>query len=130
MSSLNIFLDWFKEYYQFEFMELSEEFKNKTIEEILLNNFKYITKKQVIDFDGCTKCGRCCEQQHCLDYDKETKLCTRHDNPIDDLCKEYPWTGEFGIAPLTLNCPYQVAFFISFFDQYFQDYIDRGVTDA
>lgn len=129
MSSLDIFLNWFKEYYQFEFTNLSVEFKNHWIEEILTKNSKYITKKDVIDFDGCIKCGRCCEAQGCLDYDSETKLCTRHDNPIDNLCREYPWTGELGIAPLTLNCAYQVTFFLSFFDDFFQN-IEEGVTDA
>ena len=130
MSSFNLFLNWFIEYYQFGYEELSMDFKKKYIKEILSNNGKYVTKKQVMDFDGCAKCGRCCSEQGCLDYDKETKLCTRHDDPISYLCHEYPWTGELGIAPLTLNCRYQVSFFVSFFDNFFQHCIDEGVTDA
>lgn len=130
MSSFSLFLDWFIEYYQFEFEELSIDFKKKYIEKVLSNNGEYITKEQVMEFDGCVKCGRCCREQGCLDYDNKTKLCTRHDDPISHLCKEYPWTGDLGITPLTLDCRYQVSFFVSFFDNFFQFCIDEGVTDA
>lgn len=129
MSSLDLFLQWFKEYYFHEFTELSIEFKNNWIEEILLNNQNYITKEMVMDFDGCVMCGRCCKSQGCLDYDEETKLCTRHDDPIHDVCKEYPWSGEFGIAPLLLNCRYQVSFFINFFDNFFEEKM-KGVENG
>lgn len=123
MSSLNIFLEWFKEYYYHEYPELTVEFKNEWIEKILLDNQKYITKEMVMNFDGCIKCGRCCKSQGCLDYDDETKLCTRHDNPIHDVCREYPWSGDYGIAPLLLTCRYQVSFFVNYFDKFFEQCI-------
>lgn len=125
MSSLSIFIDWFKEYYTYEFTELDKSFKDEQIEEVLLNNSKYITKEMVINHDGCVKCGICCSNQHCNYYDSNTKLCTIHDNPIHELCKTYPWTGEdLGIAPLTLNCEYQVSFFVWYLDNFFQEVIE------
>lgn len=128
MTSLEIFIEWFKEYYTHEFLDIPKDFKDFWIEKILLNNGEYLKKEDVLNFDGCIKCGRCCENQHCLDWDRETRLCTRHDNPIHQLCKEYPWTGELGIAPLSLNCRYQTAYFISFFNDFFEEY--RREKDA
>lgn len=122
-TSSKKFIEWFQEFYSHEFLMLPKESKNKIIEEVLLNNGQYITKEEVVHFDACNKCGRCCRNQHCLDFDKETNLCTRHDNPIHDLCIEYPWSGELGIMPLYLDCHYQVAFFVHFFDWYFQEII-------
>lgn len=121
-SSTQKFLQWFYEYYYHEYPNISFDEKKDIIQDRILNNAQYITKDMVIAFDGCNKCGRCCEQQGCLDYDKETKLCKRHDDPISWLCTAYPWTGEdFGIAPLTLNCHFQVAFFVSLLDKVFED---------
>lgn len=119
------FIKWFLEYYDHEFPSLSKEFKHQKIQEILLNNAQFITEKQVIEFDACSMCGRCCEQQGCLDWDPETRRCTRHDNPIHKLCRTYPWTGDdLGIAPLSLNCNFAVAFFVDFFDKYFSTVIE------
>lgn len=130
MTSLDMFLNWFKEYYTHEYYELSNEIKFYWIEKILLNNGEYITKKMVMDFDNCVQCGECCKSQRCLDWDPKTKLCTRHDNPIHDFCKEYPWGGEFGIAPLTLNCAYMTSFFIDFFNNFFEEMIKNGDNHA
>lgn len=126
MSSLDIFISFFEEYYSHEFLDLPQDFKMYWIKEIIINNGAYLKKEDVLNFDGCIRCGRCCQSQHCLDWDPETKLCTRHDNPIDDLCVEYPWTGELGIAPLTLNCRYQVSYFISFFDDFFEKEVENA----
>lgn len=126
MSSLDIFISFFEEYYSHEFLDLPQDFKMYWIKEIIINNGAYLKKEDVLNFDGCIRCGRCCQSQHCLDWDPETKLCTRHDNPIDDLCIEYPWTGELGIAPLTLNCRYQVSYFISFFDDFFEKEVENA----
>lgn len=126
MSSLDIFISFFEEYYSHEFLDLPQDFKMYWIKEIIINNGAYLKKEDVLNFDGCIRCGRCCQSQHCLDWDSETKLCTRHDNPIDDLCIEYPWTGELGIAPLTLNCRYQVSYFISFFDDFFEKEVENA----
>lgn len=128
-SSNQKFLKWFQEFYSHEFTSLSKEFKDSEIKEILFNNQKYITKEDVIAFDACAKCGRCCESHKCLDYDYATKLCKRHDNPIHELCQTYPWTGEdFGISPLTLNCQYMVSFFVDFFDKYFQEEVEKNAS--
>ena len=130
-TSSQIFLRWFREYYSHEFPSLSREFKDKTIEEVLFNNQKYITKQMVLEIDGCERCGKCCEGQRCLDFDEETKLCTRHDNPIHEFCINYPWgSEEYGIAPLSINCLYTVKVFLKYFDDYFQKCIDEGVEDA
>jgi len=127
-SSNQRFLQWFQEFYSHEFPELSRDFKNNEIQKVLYNNQKYITKEEVMNNPNCTMCGLCCEEQGCLDFDIITRQCTRHDHPIHELCKTYPWTGEdVGIAPLTLNCPLMVSIFIDFFDKYFQEIIDRGV---
>jgi hypothetical protein len=124
-------INWFKEFYSHEFPELSREFKNEKIEDIMYHNAKYITREEVIEFDACSRCGRCCRAQRCLDFDEETNLCTRHDDPISQFCIDYPWTGEdFGIAPLLLNCDYIRKFFVHFFDNYFQDIINEGEENA
>ena len=130
MTSLELFINWFKEYYKHEYHELPVDYKNHWIEEILMNNGQYITKKMVMDFDNCVKCGECCKSQRCLDWDPETKLCTRHDNPIHDFCKEYPWGGEYGIAPLSLNCVYTTSFFIHFLNDFFEKEIQNRDNHA
>lgn len=120
IDSLKYFLDFFKEYYSHEYNKLPQSFKDECIEEILLNNHKYITCEMVQSVDYCIRCGRCCIKQRCPHVDRKTHLCEIHDNPIDDLCKTYPWTGEdLGIAPLDISCTYQKAFFISFLDEFF-----------
>lgn len=137
-TSSQRFIEWFQEFYHHEFPSLSNDIKDDVIETVLLNNAQYIKKERVMEFDGCNMCGRCCRLQGCLDFDELTNKCTRHDNPIHDLCKEYPWSGDLGIAPLSLDCHYQVAFFVDFFDDYFQMSIDaaeyiaqqRGGDDA
>ena len=57
-----------------------------------------------------------------------THTCSRyeHDNPIDDLCRYYPWSGDMGMAPLLLNCDYQVNFFIYYFDNFFKKESSKG----
>lgn len=128
-TSSQKFIKWCQEFYHHEFTELSNDFKDHEIEKVLLDNAQYVTREEVMKFNACNMCGRCCEAQGCMDYDPESKKCTRHDNPIHDLCWEYPWTGEMGIAPLLLDCHYQVAFFIDFFDRYFKRLIDEKRCD-
>lgn len=124
MSSWEIFLNWFKEYYSHEYPDLEQEVKDYWIEEILLNNNKYIDKLEVKNFDGCVMCGRCCVEQRCPHVTKDG-LCERHDNPIHQLCIDYPWTGDLGISPLTLNCRFQVSFFINWLDKFFEELIEE-----
>lgn len=124
MSSTDLFLEWFKEYYSHEYLMIPKEQKDYYIEEILLNNGIYIDKSEVINFDGCIMCGRCCVNQKCPHVTQDGK-CERHDDPIDQLCYDYPWTGEYGIAPLSLNCRYQVSFFVYWFDRFFNELKDE-----
>lgn len=126
MSSFSAFLQWFKDYYANEYLDIDREFKNKCIEEVLSNNAKYITKQMVLNFDGCSMCGCCCVNQYCPHVDTNG-LCTRHDNPISEMCKEYPWGGDMGIAPLLLYCDYQVRFFIQYFNELFDEILKEGV---
>ena len=124
MTSLETFLQWFKEYYQHENTTLPTDFKNELIEEVIVNNVKYVTKEDVINFHGCIMCGRCCVSQRCP-HVTQSGMCSRHDDPIDQLCIDYPWTGdEFGIAPLTLNCRYQVSFFVFILNRFFDEALD------
>lgn len=129
-SSLSIFINWFKEYYRHEFRELSIDFKNKWIEEIIENNGEYISQDYVKskEEDLCQRCGLCCENQfkECEFFNQDTKLCMTHDNQPWDVCRLYPY-GELGmIAPLTLNCRYQVRIFISFLNEFFTECLNRG----
>lgn len=114
------FISFIQEYFSFEFMDLDKQYKNKIIEEVLLNNQEYITKEDVMAEDLCDRCGECCRTLHCPHFDYDTNLCPRHDNQLMNLCREYPWGGEFGIQPLTLNCRYQTRFFIKWFTLYFE----------
>ena len=130
MSSTDLFLEWFKEYYSHEYPEISQECKDHWIEEILLNNSKYLDKSIVLNFDGCIMCGRCCINQRCPHVTEDGK-CDRHDDPIDQLCLDYPWTGDdFGIAPLTLNCRYQVSFFVNWFNTFFEEMVEDEKDEA
>ena len=122
MKSTDLFINWFVEYFIHEYPEIDRKKKEAVIKRVLLHNSEYITLEEVQEFDGCIKCGWCCEHQGCIDYDHNTHLCTRHDSPIHELCKTYPWGGEYGIAPLTLECRYQVSFFINYFDNLFKQY--------
>lgn len=113
-------ISFFKEYYMHEFPELSQEFKNESIEYIIYNNQKIFSRQAVIDFDGCTQCGLCCRELHCEYHNDETNLCTRHDNQIMDLCRSYPWgSEEYGIYPVRLDCKYAINLFKNYFDKYF-----------
>ena len=124
-TSYQKFIKWFCEFYTHEFPMLSKDWKDEVIQEVLTHNNKYITKEEVINFDACNKCGRCCRNQRCPDFDSETNLCTRHDNPIADVCREYPWSGDLGIMPLYLDCHYQVSFFVNYFDNFFKKAVEE-----
>lgn len=119
------FIDFMQEYFAHEFPELSRNYKNEVIETILLNNEQYITKEEIMaEQDLCSKCGRCCRTLHCPHFDYENNLCTRHDNQLMDICREYPWGGEYGVQPLSLNCGYQKKFFLRWFMTYFEKVIE------
>lgn len=90
-------------YYQFEFENIDPEIKVNVINKAIHNNAVIFSKEEVMNFDDCSRCGLCCRLQHCEDYDTETKLCTRHDNQRFEICKTYPWAGDYGLD-LTMNC--------------------------
>lgn len=126
-SGWRAFISFIQEYFRFEFPELDEEYKNKTIEEILLHNNNYITKEEVMaEQDLCSKCGRCCRTLHCPYFDYDTNLCTRHNNQLMDICREYPYSGEYGIQPLSLNCGYQKKFFLRWFTKFFSKVVEMN----
>lgn len=124
MTSLDLFVQWFQEYYSHEFPEYSRDFKNYWIEKIILNNGDYIEKEFVERHDFCDRCGQCCMDQfnECEYFDKETKLCKVHDNQPWSICKDYPYGAADLIGPLTLNCKYMVRIFIEYLDSFFTLY--------
>ena len=122
MTSLNLFIEWFQDYYRHEFPEHSIEFKNYWIKEIILNNGEYISKDFVQNNDFCDQCGRCCMDQFedCEYFDQETKLCKVHDNQPWDVCGDYPYGAADVVGPLTLNCKYMIRIFIKYLNSFFE----------
>lgn len=123
------FIKWFKEWYSFEFTELPKEFKDDAIDLVLNNTHSIFTRKDVLAENLCTKCGICCEEIHCVYYNQETHLCTRHDNQESEICKIYPWDDDVGFI-LTLNCGYQKQFFLNYFDKLFTKAIQMRWSDG
>lgn len=112
------FIKWMKDWYKFEYTDLPIEFKYETIDYVLHNMTEVLSREDVLAKNYCTKCGLCCEEIGCPHYDKETHLCTRHDNQESNVCRLYPWDDEVGFV-LTLNCGYQKYFFLNYFDRLF-----------
>ena len=125
MSSVKRFIKWFQDYYRNEYTEIPSDIKDEWIEEIVMNNNQYITKEMVMENNFCSKCGECCRSQRCP-HVSPNGLCAIHDKPISFMCEEYPWGGDLGIAPLVLNCDYQVIFFVQFFDNFFDKMLKEG----
>lgn len=98
--------DHFKARTKYE--ELPDEYIDEVIEITVMNNHDLFSKQYVIDFDGCKRCGRCCLNQKCNKYDKETKLCTDWDNRTT-FCRQFPW-DEYTIY-LDASCQYVENFF-------------------
>lgn len=117
-SGWRLFISYFKEFYHYEFEELSNEYKDRVIEHILINNKDIFSREDVLKENLCSKCGLCCRELVCPHLDTETNLCTIHDNPESPICKIYPWDDDTGFI-LTLNCGYQKKYCHKFFDQYF-----------
>ena len=123
------FISWVKEWYHYEFPELSNEYKDEVIDYVLKNNEKVFTKQMVLSENLCDKCGRCCEEILCPYYDKETHLCTRHDNQESKVCYLYPWDDEVGFI-LTLNCGYQKNFVLKYFNDFFKRAIEMRCNNG
>ena len=117
-SGWRLFIDYFKQFYHFEFEELSNEFKDESIEYILTNQTDVFDRADVLKENLCSKCGLCCRELQCPYLDNETNLCTIHDNPESPICSIYPWDDTTGFI-LTLNCGYQKKYVHQFLDRYF-----------
>lgn len=117
-SGWRLFIKYFKDFYHFEFEELSDEYKNEVIEYILINNKDVFSKEDVLKENLCVKCGTCCRELLCPYLDNDTNLCTIHDNQEAKVCGTYPWDDETGFI-LTLNCGYQKKYVHQFLDNYF-----------
>ena len=57
-----------------------------------------------------------------LDFDKKTKLCTKHNNQNSIMCYEYPYS-EVGFV-FTMNCGYVRDIFHKYMDMYFKKSIE------
>ena len=121
-----LFRDQMKEWYKYEFKELSEEYKNNAIEYVIEHNAEIFTRDFVLSENLCHKCGICCTEIGCVDFDKETKLCTKHNNQNTEMCYEYPWS-DVGLV-FTYNCGYQRDIFKKYMDLYFTKAIEMMET--
>ena len=110
--------DWLQEYYKFEYQDIGEDVKVRTINFVIQNNAQLFSAKTVIDFDACSRCGICCKLQHCIYYNDEEKKCTNHTDVRFEVCKTYPWAGEYGLD-LTVNCKYVRLLLIDYLNQVF-----------
>lgn len=117
------------EYYTYEFKELPIEYKEKAIDYVIENNAQIFTREFVLAENLCHRCGLCCKEIGCPDLDRETNLCTKHNNQNTEMCYEYPWS-EVGLV-LTYNCGYQRDIFIRYMDMYFKKSIElmRGKNE-
>ena len=117
-----LFRDQMKEWYSFEFKELSKEYKDAAIDYVIENNAKIFTREFVLSENLYFKCGICCTQIGCIDFNKETKLCTKHNNQNTVMCHEYPWS-EVGLV-FDYNCGYQREIFKKYMNMYFTKAIE------
>lgn len=120
------FRDQMKEWYKYEFKELSEEYKNKAIDYVIEHNTEIFTREFVLSENLCFKCGLCCRDIGCPDLDKETNLCTKHNNQNTQMCYEYPWS-DVGLV-FDYNCGYQRAIFMKYMDLYFSKALELFET--
>lgn len=128
-SGWRLFIDYFKEFYHFEFEELSNDYKDEAIEYILLNHKDIFQREDVLRENLCTKCGLCCKELRCPHHDSSTNLCTKHDNQESIVCSTYPWDDDIGFI-LTLNCGYQKKYVHKFLDAYFTKAIEMRKSNG
>lgn len=110
------------EYYTYEFKELPIEYKEKAIDYVIENNSQIFTRDFVLSENLCHRCGLCCREIGCPDLNRETNLCTKHNNQNTEMCHEYPWS-DVGLV-FTYNCGYQRDIFIRYMDMYFKKTIE------
>lgn len=123
------FISFMKEYYHHEFKELDNDYKDKMIEEVLINNKDFFNREDVLSENLCTKCGLCCREIGCVYHDRKTNLCTRHNNQESKVCSTYPWDDDVGFI-LSLNCGYQKRYVIGFFDRFFKTVVNMRDLDG
>ena len=117
-----LFRDQMKEWYKFEFKELSEEYKNNAIDYVIEHNAEIFTREFVLSENLCFRCGQCCIQIGCPDFNHETKLCTKHNNQNSMMCYEYPWSDVSLV--FDYNCGYQREIFKKYMDLYFSKVVE------
>lgn len=125
-SGWRLFLSEMQQWYKYEFMELSEDWKNETIEYVIKNNVKIFNREDVLKENLCTCCGLCCKEIGCADWDPKTKLCTVHNNQNSKICSDYPWDDDVGFV-FTLNCGYQRQYIKKYLDELFTKAVKMGV---
>lgn len=112
-------INYLQEYYENKYTNISKDVKNEIIYKLIMNNHEIFPMETVIGFDGCTKCGYCCERQNCSHFNKETRLCSDYKNR-SKLCKLFPY-GEESIY-LSVNCPYVLNFLKYNIEKIFSDF--------
>ena len=117
-----LFQKQMKEWYHHEFKELSDEYKDSAIEYVIEHKAEIFTREFVLAENLCHRCGICCVEIGCPDFDKETKLCTKHQNQNTLMCYEYPWS-DVGMI-FSYNCGYQRDIFHKYMDLYFSKAVE------
>ena len=125
-SGWRLFLKEIQEWYHFEYPELSNEWKDQTIEYVIVNNAKLFNRYDVLRENLCDCCGRCCQEIGCVDWDPDTKLCTKHTNQNSKICSDFPWDDDVGMV-FTLNCGYQRKYVIKYLNKLFDKAVEMGV---
>lgn len=95
-----------------KYEELDDSYIDLIIENVIMNNDTLFDKDYVLGYKNgkaCKMCGRCCEKQHCYNYNKKTKKCNIWDKR-PDICRDFPF-GEESIF-LDSYCGYIVDFFM------------------
>jgi len=110
------------EWYTYEFKELSTEYKAEAIKYVIENNARIFTRAFVTSENLCHRCGICCKEIGCPDFNPETRLCTKHDNQNSPICGDYPWS-DVGMT-FDYNCGYQRDIFRKYMDLYFTKSIE------
>lgn len=128
-SGWRLFVDELKQWYRYEFMDLPLKWKFDTIDYVIDHNARIFQREDVLSENLCNKCGRCCEEIGCPDWDPKTKLCTIHDNQNSKICEDYPWDDDIGMV-FTLNCAYQRVYVRKYLDRLFTKAREMGVGNG
>lgn len=111
---------YLKDHYQYFYVNIPQDAKDKIVHKVIFNNAKLFSAEDVKNDNGCYMCGRCCELQHCQNYDKESKKCIAWDKRYD-ICREYPWAGDYGLH-LDLFCQFTVDLLVKKINSILDEY--------